>query len=71
VSPTKQAKGANGKEPKLHQLTEWRGKNKPWEKPDSVGRPVLLWPMNEQCLIMIHAALMVRLNQIIQNIYPG
>jgi len=42
VSPTKQAKGDSGKEPKLHQVTKWR--KKPWEKPDSVGGPVVLWP---------------------------
>ena len=32
MSPTKQAKsqGNSGKEPKLHQVTEWR--KKPWEK---------------------------------------
>jgi len=41
---TKQAKGDSGKEPK------------PWEKPGSVREPVLLWPMNEQCMIMIRAA---------------
>jgi len=33
MSPTKQAKsqGNSGKEPKLHQVTEWR--KKPWERP--------------------------------------
>jgi len=31
--------------------------SKPWEKPGSVGRTVLLWPMNEQCMIVIQAAL--------------
>jgi len=37
MSPTKQVKsqGNSGKEPKLHQVTEWRTKS--WEKPDSVG----------------------------------
>ncbi len=34
VSPTKQAK--------IPSVTEWR--KKPWEKPGSVGGPVLLWP---------------------------
>jgi len=28
VSPTKQARDSNGKESKLHQVTEWRGKEK-------------------------------------------
>ncbi len=36
VSPTKQARGDSGKEPKLQK--------KPWEKPGSVGGPFLLWP---------------------------
>jgi len=38
MSPTKQAKSqGNGvKEPKLHQVTEWR-KKKLWENPGSVG----------------------------------
>jgi len=37
MSPTKQAKsqGNIGKEPKLHQVIEWR--KKPWENPGSVG----------------------------------
>ncbi len=35
VSPTKQARGDSGKEPKLHW---WQnGEKKPWEKPGSVG----------------------------------
>jgi len=33
---------------------------KTWKKPGLVGGPVLLWPMNEQCMIMIQAALQVR-----------
>ncbi len=42
MSPTKQARGNRGKEPKLHR---WHnGDKKPWEKPGSVGGPVLLWP---------------------------
>ncbi len=42
VSPTKQARGDSGKEPKLHW---WQnGEKKPWEKPGSVGGPFLLWP---------------------------
>jgi len=28
-------KGDSGREPKLHQMTEWR--KKPWENPGSVG----------------------------------
>jgi len=39
-----------------------RIKNKPWEKPGSV----LLWPTNQQWMIMIQASLQVRLNQNIQ-----
>ncbi len=35
VSPTKQARGESGKEPKLPSVTERR--KKPWEKPGSVG----------------------------------
>ncbi len=35
VSPTKQARGDNGMEPKLHR---WQNREKkPWEKPGSVG----------------------------------
>ncbi len=42
VSPTKQARGDSGKEPKLHR---WQnGEKKPWAKPGSVGGPFLLWP---------------------------
>ncbi len=42
VSPTKQARGDSGKEPKLHR---WQnGEKQPWEKPGSVGGPFLLWP---------------------------
>jgi len=50
VSPTKQAKGDSGKEPKLQQVTSGdqqatkMEKKKPWEKPGSVRGPVLLWP---------------------------
>jgi len=53
VSPTKQAKGDSGKEPKLHQVTSGgrqvanrclNGEKKPWEKPGLVRGPVLLWP---------------------------
>jgi len=47
ISPTEQAKGNSGKEPKtsikwpdsvlkLHQMTQWR-KKKPWENPGSIG----------------------------------
>jgi len=41
MSPTKQAKSQcnSGKEPKLHQWEN--GEKNPWEKPDSVGGPVL------------------------------
>jgi len=39
-----------------------RMKNKPWEKPGSV----LLWPTNQQWMIMIQASLQVRLDQNIQ-----
>ncbi len=42
VSPTKQARGDSGKEPKTPLVTERR--KKPWEKPGSVGGPFLLWP---------------------------
>ncbi len=42
VSPTKQARGDSGKEPKTPSVTERR--KKPWEKPGSVGGPFLLWP---------------------------
>jgi len=34
-----------------------RMEKKPWEKPGSVGGPVLLWQTNEQSMIMIQAAL--------------
>jgi len=40
------AKGNNGKEPELHQVAEWRRK-KTWEKPGSVGGPVLFWPFQQ------------------------
>jgi len=56
VSPTKQAKGNSGKEPKLQQVTsggkqvlKWR--RKPWEKPGSIGGPVLLWPTANSALL--------------------
>ena len=52
---TKVEKGDSGKEPKLHQVAGWR--KKPLEKPGSVEGPVLLWPTNEQCMIMIQAEL--------------
>jgi len=59
--PTKQAKSqsnsGSGKEPKLHQVTEWRK-----TLGETISRvPVLLWPTKEQC--MIRAALQVRLDQ--------
>ncbi len=42
VSPTKQARGDSGKEPKLHR---WQnGEKKTWEKPGSVRGSFLLWP---------------------------
>ena len=55
IKAKKGDKGDSGKEPKLHQVAEWR--KKPCEKPGSVGGPVILWPANEQCMIMIQAAL--------------
>jgi len=36
------------------------GTKKPCAKPGSVWGPVLLWPMNKQCMIMIQVALQVR-----------
>jgi len=61
MSSTKQAKsqGNSGKEPKLHQVTEWRKKTLV-ETRLSQG-PVLLWPTKEQC--MIRAGLQVRLDR--------
>ncbi len=41
MSPTRQAKGDGGKEPKLHRLQKWRRKQQ-LEKPDSVEGAVLL-----------------------------
>jgi len=34
-----------------------RWRKKPWANPGSVGGSVLLWPMNEKCMIMIQVAL--------------
>jgi len=47
------ARGDSCKKLKLHQVTEWRKKKKTWEKPDSVGGAVLLWPKNRHGVIMI------------------
>ncbi len=41
VSPTKQARGDNSKEPKIQSMKERR--KKPWEKPGSVGGAVPFW----------------------------
>jgi len=49
-------KGDSGKEPKLHQVEEWREKN--------LGRnhaqSGTIWPTNQQCMIMIQSELEVR-----------
>ncbi len=37
---------------KTPSVTEWR-KKKPWEKPGSVGGPVLLWP-GYYCLFIVY-----------------
>ena len=48
----RQARGNSGKETKTP-LGDLMEKNKPWEKPGSVGVPVLLWPINKQRMIII------------------
>jgi len=56
VSPTKQARGDSVKDPKLHQVIEWREK-----KIGSARRSVLLWPTNEHCVIGNQDASQVRI----------
>jgi len=51
VSLTKQARADSGKEPELHQVTEWR----------EVNSSVLPLPGNEHSVIMIQAASQIRL----------
>jgi len=64
MSPTKQAK-SQGKEPKPPSGDKMEKKNLGRThsvplNPTHSGGPVLLWPMKEQCMIMIQAALQVR-----------
>jgi len=63
-------KGNSGKEPKLHQVTEWR--KKPWENPGSVRGPVLLWPRKQTVYDYELGSIMsgVRCDQNFHDIYP-
>jgi len=66
MSPTSKPKATKAKKETRWQGTKtpsedrMEGGKKPWENPDSVRCPVLLWPMNKQCVIMIQATLRVR-----------